>query len=134
MSVKLSEDVASTAGLFFDFSSVNAETIRGKWKSDCCLDVTLTKDFPDHLYRQVFELPVTFVLECFMALPGGTATVPVGTAVHNYRPPSVTLYARHALCFGCVQRFGGKALYTSGRATGLSFRVQIELSFVVKEA
>ena len=60
LSVKPSEDVASTAGLFFDFSSVNAETIRGKWKSDCCLDVTLTKDFPDHLYRQMFKLSVVF--------------------------------------------------------------------------
>ena len=132
--IKPSEDVVGVAGLFFDFDSINVATIRDGWKGDYYLDITITDNFPNHLRGQMFEIPVALVPKCFSALPGDPATDPVGTEIHNYRLEVPPIMFGVPYGSDAPEDLAGKVFYTSGRATDLSYRLQIEPSFAVEEA
>ena len=129
-----SEDVVGVAGLFFDFDSINVASIRDGWKGDYYLDLKVSKDFPDYLRGQMFELPVSLVPEYFSTLPGDPERDPVGRKLHDYtvEVPPILFGVPYSSDAG--EKLAGKVFYTSGYATNVSLRLQVDAAFALGEA
>ena len=129
VTIKPCKDVVGIAGLFFDFDSINVVTIRDGWKGDYYYDIKIANNFPDELRGRLIEIPVKLVKKYFDNVPG----VGDPTGAHDYTveiPP---------LVFGVPyaasnKLWAGKVFYTSGYATKVDLRTDLQKPFTADKA